>query len=538
MGLSPDKTVVCWPTVRKGIDMKIPTTCVFLAAAAVFRVPAEEVPMKAENAVVITFPSQVQRTYRLLAAESAGQQWTMVQDGIVGTGGEVTIFYKSQSDQKLFFKVETSGRPTGQRSLLSLANLDISNKDLSGYDLEGQDLRGYIFNRSRFDNANLMAANLSEGRFNDTSFNGADLRHAIAEQVNLQGANFSQANLEGVRFVGGYLGFVDFRTANLRGVVFDGAALEGANFAGQSLTNLSLRAVGSKWVGSTLGLKDVDFTGANLAGADLSRNLAENLKLGGANITGINFEGSSLNGVSLNGRDLRTVMLRGVQVYGGDWAGVNAAGVDMSLASIGPGMTLTNANFEGANLEGLSVPEADPVSPKLTVSNVNFRNANLKSAYLEGTTFQNCDFTGADLSFANVVGARFPGSVGLNPDQPGMQFGNTILPDGTTRNGTNPGTGTAPATVPARLAFSITDGGTTNSVDLAFTGNTFSHGVGSAQQGTVEYEARGRVATVKLHYTNPSSNQFYKLVFTSTTGGQLYAANQGVYSIGTFTVPQ
>ena len=77
---------------------------------------AEEVTMKAEKAVVITFDSQTQRNYKLLGAENAAGQWSTLQDGIVGTGGEVTIFYKSESDQKLFFKVETSDGPPGQRS--------------------------------------------------------------------------------------------------------------------------------------------------------------------------------------------------------------------------------------------------------------------------------------------------------------------------------------------------------------------------------------------------------------------------------------
>ncbi|MGZ8899471.1 MAG: hypothetical protein ACXW3Z_05190 [Limisphaerales bacterium] len=37
--------------------------------------------------------------------------------------------------------------------------------------------------------------------------------------------------------------------------------------------------------------------------------------------------------------------------------------------------------------------------------------------------FRSCDFTGADLSFANVIAANFFGCVGLNPEQAGMQFG-------------------------------------------------------------------------------------------------------------------
>src|SRR5687767_1954651 len=186
---------------------------------------AEEVAMTAERATVITFPSQTQRTYKLLAAQSAVGEWQTLKDGIVGTGGEVTIFYKSESDQKLFFKVETSDGPPGQRSLLSLANLDISNEDLSGYNFEGADLRGFKFRSTQFDGANLVAANISEADFDSADFTGADLSHAVAVNVNLQRTTFNQANLEGVRFVGGRLNYADFRNANLKGVVFERAEL-------------------------------------------------------------------------------------------------------------------------------------------------------------------------------------------------------------------------------------------------------------------------------------------------------------------------
>src|SRR5687768_8122529 len=137
---------------------------------------AEEVAMTAQSATVITFPSQTQRTYKLLAAQSAAGQWEAIKDGIVGTGGEVTIFYKSESNQKLFFKVETSDGPPGQRSLLSLANLDISGENLSGYDLEGADLRGFKFHATQFDGANLLAANLSEGDFDSADFRSEERR--------------------------------------------------------------------------------------------------------------------------------------------------------------------------------------------------------------------------------------------------------------------------------------------------------------------------------------------------------------------------
>jgi uncharacterized protein YjbI with pentapeptide repeats len=520
-----------------------------LFALAIVR--AEDVEMKAEKAMVITFPSQTQRNYKLLGAENASGSWTTLQDGIVGTGGEVTIFYKSESDQKLFFKVETSEGPAGQRSLLSLANLDISNKDLSGYDLEGDDLRGFKFMFSTFDGANLSAANLSEAIFHEAKFVGADLSHAIAYRVNFQQANFNGANLKGIRFVGCYAAWADFRNANLKDVQFDGTVLYEANFSGQTLTNVSFRAAGTKWyVDNGVGMTGADFSGANLTGADLSRSSAAGIKLGGANISGVNFEGSNLGNVSLNGMDLRTVFLRGI-LTAGDWSGVNANEVDMSLASVA-GWNPTGGIFLGANLEGISAGVMGSIT---AATNVNFRNANLRGAYLEGVVFRNCDFTGADLSFANVIAADFTGCIGLDPEQPGMQFGGwpqnpppapprptaTILPDGTPREGTNPGTGLAPATVPAKLQLMVSDGATNSTTNLQFTGWNGANvwGQWPVAEGKFTYEARGRKAVLRLGHDATASTSVRTLLFTSASGGDMYNSDSGgSFKIGTFTVLQ
>jgi uncharacterized protein YjbI with pentapeptide repeats len=220
----------------------------------------------------------------------------------------------------------------------------------------------------------------------------------------------------------------------------------------------------------------------------------------------------------------------------------------MSLARISPGWNPNGATFEGANLEGTVAGSHDF---QWAITNANFRNANLKGANLEGMIFRNCDFTGADLSFANVVAADFTGCVGLDPEQPGMQFGGwpqnpppaparptaTILPDGTPRAGTNPGTGLAPAAVPAKLQLVTTDGGLNTTENLQLDGWTFWEG--GVEAGTFTYEARGRVARLKLTRTATARTSNRTLVFTSATGGDLYNSDSDrSFKIGAFTVPQ
>ena len=182
----------------------------------------------------------------------------------------------------------------------------------------------------------------------------------------------------------------------------------------------------------------------------------------------------------------------------------------------------------------------------ILIDNFKFRFSNYANC---DRIFMNCDFTGADLSFANVVAASFSGCVGLDPEQPGMQFGpgqpgwdgkpnppGTILPDGTARVGTNPGEGLAPTTIPAKLLLEIADGSRNEQINFAFTGSNFSEN-GGAKTGTVEYDGRGRIGTLKLVYA-PQSWGRYKLLFTSARGGQLYEGGSGWYLVGTFSVPE
>src|SRR5689334_7532744 len=68
---------------------------------------AAEIPLEVQKSTIITFPSESGKTYKLLSAtDPSPTNWALAQDGIQGTGGKVTVFYKSEGDQKLFFKVE------------------------------------------------------------------------------------------------------------------------------------------------------------------------------------------------------------------------------------------------------------------------------------------------------------------------------------------------------------------------------------------------------------------------------------------------
>jgi uncharacterized protein YjbI with pentapeptide repeats len=521
-----------------------------LIASAFLNANAEEISIKAENAVVITFASQPSRTYKVLGTETPEGPWRSLQDGIAGTGGEVTVFYKSASDQKLFFKVEARDGSPARPVFESVARLNLSGQDFSGFQLPGEDFKLFTLTGAIFSNANLRGANLIGAVANRANFAGADLRDILIDETtvftgaNLRGANFEgssvrsaswaeadlqNARLNRVAFIRTSLAKADLRGAALDGAVFVFADLSEANLSGQNLSNVVFHYSNFYFT---------DLTGANLAGADLSRSYLRSTKFDNASLANARFEGTIFQYQDLSGRDLRGALLRGA-VFEANLSGINAAGVDASLIyGLAPGLgvflpaNLSGANFSGANLEGA-------VLNGVNLNGVNLRNAKLQGAELRGAILSNADFTGADLSFVEVAGAFLTGATNFNAEAPGLDFGaGTTLPDGTVRTGKNPGVGFAPANVPGRLRFDINDRGAVATRELTFGPNGYSEPGQAA--GPFSYTAKGMIAKLGLPTGSALSIDYYTLVFTSATGGKLFKNVQGphagVFQIGTFTV--
>jgi uncharacterized protein YjbI with pentapeptide repeats len=532
------------------LTLKLPMKGVYLvlAAASAILCSAEEVAIHVERSTSIRFPSQSGRAYKLLAAEDPSGSWSVLKDGITGTGGEVTIFYKSEADQKLFFKIETSDGPPGQRSLISLARLDVSKRELQGYDLEGADLRDYKFYESILDGANLAGADLRGAGFQNATMKGADLRNAILGLTSFYGVD-----LEGADFSGVNLGSPDtvFDGANLRGAKLVGARFQGARMPGVNLSRANLS--NTSFQGAVL--DGCDFSESTLAGADFSRASVSSVRLTGTTLTGLNLEGADFLANAMAGRDLRGILLRGAVIGGADWRGVTSSGSDLRLlAAVGTldfsGSDLSNAQLAGLQLRSGGLPSATPKMRK-----VNFRQADLRGADLRNSDLGESDFTGANLAFADLTGADLTGAIGFDPDQPGMQFGprtsapgytpdpkftqGTILPDGTPRSGSNPGESFVPANPPERLHFSVCEGNLARTFELSLAAGRFNFTVGRSEQGRFQYVPAGIFATLTL--IPDVGTEAYKLLFTSPEGGALFqhttgSDNSGAYLIGSFRI--
>ncbi len=502
---------------------------------------AAEIPLDVQKSTVITFPSESGKSYKLLSAtDPSPTNWALAEDGIQGTGGKVTIFYKSEGDQKLFFKVEEGPATNpGQIPLYALARLDLSHRDLTGYQLAGQRLNGFNLDSVLLDGANLSGADLRGASIFRGSAQGADLSNAKVEGFSAYQANLSGANLTGDKFVGASFYGANLFGANLTGTSFESCNLSFANLSAHDLSNRSFH--GSFFDGANL--RGCDFSGSDLRGAvfyQTAQVLSEGIRIDGANC-----EGAYLAGLALSGADLRRTILRGAEVGGSGLADVNMSGNDLTLLSASP------------NIGGLLL--------KPNLARANLRNANLRGASLRWADLSGADFTGADLSYADLAGANLNGATGFDTNQPGIYFGDGLtgggggyggygygggggsyiyayatLPDGSQKSGSNPGDifAAAPAQAPARLHFLIEEAGVKTELDLTFSGGHYY--AGGVDKGRVDAWTTERGIIAHLALVPDQGYAYYTLLFSTKSSGQLFRKPNYNLSpnilIGTFNI--
>lgn len=218
------------------------------------------------------------------------------------------------------------------------------------------------------------------------------IRHGVVTNKFLQNLDLSGLDLRGLDFTG-----VQLHYCNL-----DNADLEGAKFQNACISNGSLRNVN---------LKQADFQKARIMMLAMDRS----------DCTGANFTNARLQDLTLDGTDFSNASFRRATLLGNHntsdyldctralWTGANLEGVRMTCANLQgmdlSGMNLSRADIRTSSLSGSNLEKVNLTGTTLNrvdLNDTNLKGANLKQASLKECASSNTDFSGADLSFAQI----------------------------------------------------------------------------------------------------------------------------------------
>ena len=292
---------------------------------------------------------------------------------------------------------------------LSAANLsgtNLSGADLSGANLTGLDLRTTNLTNTNLNGANLSRSNLSGLGFGplavaNTNFTGADLSGTRFTNWLIDSVNFHNANLAGANFYTASMQAVDISGANVSGTNFSSTRMNhtvSKNLTGTPLVSSPFQ----RFISGCIVGPDFDISGANLSGANL-----DGFTFAGANLAGTNFTNASLRNTTIQSSNIDGAIFTGADFLG--LSGIRNSGVATLPSSwvargdflAGPGanlngglqkgFSLANVDFSGIDLTGAELNSTD-------LSGANFRNSNLTGAWIGASSIDGTNFTGANMT--------------------------------------------------------------------------------------------------------------------------------------------
>ena len=193
-------------------------------------------------------------------------------------------------------------------------------------------------------------------------------------------------------------------------------------------------------------LIDVDMSGRDLTGDDLSNTIITDTNLSDAILVGADLSNAVLIGTTLTGADLTDANLAGVSLAYKDLTGTILTGADLTGAVL-PSDYLSGKNFQGTIFNGVNLSGKDLSNSDFSYA--DFAGTNLENTNLTGAKFVDVDLTkiknkslaGADLSrtsFAysnlsdvSLVGAILELNNFKNANLSGLDFSVTdVITDG------------------------------------------------------------------------------------------------------------
>ncbi len=220
--------------------------------------------------------------------------------------------------------------------------------------------------------------------------------------------------------------FLEKYTVGIRD--FSGVDLAEANLNGAKLSEVIL---------THANLNVVNLSGAILNGANLRYAKLNVARLSGAHLSNADLKGASLNVANLIRADLSRAQMRKTSLIRAELIRANLSRADLhkanlrnadlreaslrqanlreanlSLACLKGGF-LTGANLESANLANVDLTKSDLSGANLRdaeLRQANLTRANLSGANLSGANLRWADLSGANLSWADLSGAKLSGA--------------------------------------------------------------------------------------------------------------------------------
>lgn len=221
--------------------------------------------------------------------------------------------------------------------------------------------------------------------------------------VDLRGADLSGATLENIMFHNAKLDGANLTGATIRGCTFEDASVKEARFSGARITESDLNKLSSadKAQFNDSVLTDVLFSGSKFREANFA-----NAKFEGAEtkLNGVSFEKANLAGASFGEGVMLTVPPNMLSAHRDrDSSYINFKDANLQKVKFSPNGTIANLaynNFEGANLTGIKLEEAD-------LRNCKFKGANLTDASLSMADLRDSELSVSALKDAYISGAIF-----------------------------------------------------------------------------------------------------------------------------------
>jgi len=172
-----------------------------------------------------------------------------------------------------------------------------------------------------------------------------------------------------------------------------------------------------RWLAGENDGEQMNWSGANIAGANMADAYMARANMFGADMTGAYMAGADMTCAYMAGANMRDANMAGANMRDANMAGANMARANMVRANM-TGAYMARANMTGANM-----------------TDAYIAGANMADAYMARANMARANMTRANMARANMVRANMAGAIGNMREVKSAQFDQwlitwTTAPDG------------------------------------------------------------------------------------------------------------